>query len=58
MKTEGQLSTGLNIASKSTDLIHILNFSSLVKETEFEESPKKIDFLNFLGYQCASPFIK
>jgi hypothetical protein len=51
MKPEGKPSTGLSIAIKSIDLIHISNSSSLVsKETEFPQSPKKIYIFVFLGH--------
>jgi hypothetical protein len=48
MKPEAQLSTGLSIAWKTTDLIHILNSSSLVP-SKFQISPKKIDIFLFFG---------
>jgi uncharacterized protein (UPF0128 family) len=51
MKPEKQTLTGLSIALKSIDLIHILNSSCLVpKETEFPLSPKKIYSFEFLGH--------
>jgi hypothetical protein len=51
MKPERQPLTGLSIAYKSIDLIHISNSSCLdPKETEFPQSPKKIYIFEFLGH--------